>query len=231
MSSMKCPHCATNFYFQEKGSFPIYRDGVKELSRFFGKDGYDVTHGFCPECEGLIVLLRLGYLVEVADTCWLNAERNDILYPKFSSRPVEPEVPQNYREDFREAVGVLRISPKASAALSRRMLQQILQDELGIKKRNLSEEIDEFISRKDVPSHLSEAVDAVRHYGNFAAHPLKDINTGAIVDVEPGEADWLLDVLESLFDFAFVQPKRLAENKNQLNAKLAKLGKPEMKGT
>ena len=50
-----------------------------------------------------------------------------------------------------------------------------------------------------------------------------------IVEVEPGEADWLLDVLEALFDFAFVQPKRLEERKRMLNAKLKALGKPRMK--
>ena len=87
------------------------------------------------------------------------------------------------------------------------------------------------MSRSDVPSHLSEAIDAVRNIGNFAAHPLKDTQTGAIADVEPGEAEWLLDVLESLFEFVFVQPKRLALKKKQLNDKLAKLGKPKMKGS
>ena len=161
----------------------------------------------------------------------LEVQETNILYPKFSSRPVEPEVPRNYRQDFGEATGVLGISPKASAAISRRMLQNILRDDLGVTSSSLSKEIDEFISQKGVPSHLSGAVDAVRNVGNFAAHPLKDTNTGEIVDVEPEEAEWLLDVLEALFDFAFVQPKRLDTRQKQLNAKLAGIGKPKMKGT
>ena len=58
-----------------------------------------------------------------------------------------------------------------------------------IEGRNLAQEIDAFIQLKDVPSYLSDAVDAIRNVGNFAAHPLKDTSTGEIVDVEPGEAE------------------------------------------
>jgi hypothetical protein len=113
--------------------------------------------------------------------------------------------------------------------MSRRILQSVLREEFKIKHANLAQEIDEFIQKKDVPSYLTEAVDAVRNIGNFAAHPLKDTNTGEIVEVESGEAEWLLEVNESLFDFAFVQPKRLEERKKSLNAKLSAMGKPPMK--
>jgi hypothetical protein len=45
------------------------------------------------------------------------------------------------------------------------------------------------------------------------------VNTGAIVDVEPGEAEWTLDVVESLFDFYFVRPAKLAARKAEINKK------------
>ena len=76
------------------------------------------------------------------------------------------------------------------------MLQNVLHQEYQIQKRTLADEIDEFINMQGVPSHLAGAIDAVRNIGNFGAHPLKDTNTSEIVDVEPGEAEWLLDVLE-----------------------------------
>jgi hypothetical protein len=59
-----------------------------------------------------------------------------------------------------------------------------------------------------IPSWLSENLDYVRVVGNFAAHPIKSTQSGSVVDVEPGEAEFLLDVLEGLFDFYFVQPKK-----------------------
>jgi hypothetical protein len=46
--------------------------------------------------------------------------------------------------------------------------------------------------------------------------------------VEPGEAEWNLDVLESLFDFYFVQPALHAKRKAALNPKLKEAGKPEL---
>jgi hypothetical protein len=47
--------------------------------------------------------------------------------------------------------------------------------------------------------------------------------------VEPGEAEWIVDVLESLFDFYFTQPELLKKKRDSLNAKLKEAGKPEMK--
>jgi hypothetical protein len=154
----------------------------------------------------------------------------EIIYPKFPVKNLDAEIPDIYKKDFLEAFKVLQISPKASAALSRRILQHIFREELGINEKSLAKEIDEFLQKTDVPSGLREIVDAIRNVGNFAAHPLKDTNTGQIVEVEEGEAEWLLEVNEALFDFVFVQPRRLEERKNNLNAKLALLGKPPMKG-
>jgi Domain of unknown function (DUF4145) len=72
---------------------------------------------------------------------------------------------------------------------------------------------------------LGDNLDAVRHIGNFAAHPTKSVNTGEIIDVEPGEAEWNLDVVEALMDVLYVQPAKLALKKAALNAKLTEPGK------
>src|SRR5262249_50085891 len=143
-----------------------------------------------------------------------DVKREEIIYPRSVARNVAIEVPERYAGDFLEAASVLPFSAKASAALSRRVLQDTLRDGLSISHQTLAREIDAFIALKDVPSYLREAVDAVRNVGNFAAHPLKDTNTGEILEVEAGEAEWLLDVIDALFDFVFVQPKRLEQRKN-----------------
>ncbi len=67
----------------------------------------------------------------------------------------------------------------------------MLREELGIRKKDLSLEIDDFIESSGAPSYLTGAVDAIRTVGNFAAHPLKSKSTGEIVEVEEGEAEWL----------------------------------------
>jgi len=103
-------------------------------------------------------------------------------------------------------------------------LQAILKDKGGAKKRDRNDQIDELAST--IPAYLADELHAVRNIGNFAAHSTKSTNTGDIVDVEPGEAEWNLDVIESLFDFYFVQPALAAKRKADLNKKLAKAGKP-----
>ena len=57
---------------------------------------------------------------------------------------------------------------------------------------------------------------------------MKRTVTGAILDVEAGEAEWNLDVVELLFDFYFVQPAISAKRKAALNLKLREAGKPEL---
>ncbi|MBB1420057.1 DUF4145 domain-containing protein [Pseudoalteromonas sp. SG44-1] len=150
------------------------------------------------------------------------------VYPQTTSFDEPNEiVPECLRKDFIEASLIMTLSPKASAALSRRCLQSILRDKAGVKKGSLDREIQQ--AMEHLPSHIAGAIDAVRQIGNFAAHPMKSDSTGEIVEVEAGEAQWNLDVLESLFDFYYVQPSLLAEKQNALNKKLADIGKPPMK--
>lgn len=57
----------------------------------------------------------------------------------------------------------------------------------------------------------------------------RTLASGEIINVEPGEAQWNLGVLNSLFDFYFTQPAVLKKKRDALNAKLREAGKPEMK--
>ncbi|MBZ5614154.1 MAG: DUF4145 domain-containing protein [Acidobacteriia bacterium] len=152
-------------------------------------------------------------------------------YPKEGSsrKPAPVDVPKGLAEDYNEACLVLNDSPKASAALSRRCLQAILRDHAKTKSKDLADQIDEVLAGNLLPSHLAGAIDAVRNLGNFAAHPVKSKSSGEIVEVEQGEADWLLETLEGLFDFYFVQPADLQKKRDALNAKLAAAGKPQLK--
>jgi len=149
-------------------------------------------------------------------------------YPQKHTRPVPAEVSEPYRQDYIEACRVLDDSAKASAALSRRNLQAVLRDQAGTKSKDLFDQIEEVVNSGRVPSHIAEDLHAVRNIGNFAAHTTKSTTTGAIVDVEAGEAEWNLDVLDLLFDFYFVQPAVSAKRKAELNKKLKDAGKPQL---
>lgn len=219
---MRCPYCLKEIFYQTENNM-VYSYEENSL------DGFEVAMGFCPACNKLIVMYREGEL-DIAEDGLEVVRSENLIWPMAGAiKELPPEVPKEYRDDFKEASLVQNLSPKSGAALSRRCLQRFLQNEMNIKKSSLQKEIEEFVKTKNFPSTIIDAVDAVRNVGNLAAHPLKDTNTGEIVDVEPGEAEWILSVLETLFDYHFVQPVRLQEKKAELNRKLASLNKPLMK--
>jgi len=152
-----------------------------------------------------------------------------LVRPKAISRgDVPQDLPDSYKEDYLEACLVLADSPKASAALGRRCLQNLLREEAKTKAKDLFDQIQEVLDSGKLPSQLAENIDAIRIIGNFAAHPINSKNTGEIVQVEPGEAEWTLDVLEELFDFCITQPAKAKARRDQLNTKLAEMGKPPL---
>ena len=222
---MKCPYCNTGINLKIEDE-KIYRT----QSKTDGETGIKIINSFCPECQDFIILLEKGEYRWMDDSAELiDVGHKEIVYPKFSLRILSNEIPSKYRNSFNEANSIVSISPKASAALSRRLLQEILRNKYNINEKDLFKEIDKFIERNDIPEDIKKSVDAIRNVGNFATHPLKYQNTGIIVDVEVGEAEWSLDVLEALLDFAFVQPALAQLRKNKLNSKLTALGKQAMK--
>jgi len=210
---MQCPHCIVAFH----DTWTENRIGSDR--EYF----YVILSTTSPTCQRAVFNMRR-----------INPGGSDhslvMIHPRGVSRaPLSEDVPDTFADGYREACLVLSDSPKASAALSRRCLQFLLRDAVKVKAADLSKEIDEVLAKKTLPPHLAEAIDAVRNIGNFAAHPMKSTNSGEILDVEDGEAEWLLDVLEGLFDFYFVLPAALQKKKDDLNKKLAEAGKPPMK--
>lgn len=222
-----CPHCRVAV------AAPVQFTEIRRGSPDGGSAGmWTVRHYDCPSCEQAV--LQLGIAYWTIQDAGATRRRLDFVgthyrtfEPRVSSRgPAPTEVPSEIAQDYVEACLVLDASPKAAAALSRRCLQNMLHDR-GIRARDLNAEIDAAI--QSLPSHLAESVDAIRVVGNFAAHPIKATAGGSIVDVEPHEASWSLDVLEGLFDFYYVGPARAAAKRASFNAKIAQAGKPPLK--
>jgi hypothetical protein len=217
---MKCPHCTVAIH----SSFQDCRI-VDESGTFRPIGGIFWTYSFmeCPNCRQAIIAM--------AGT---GQQGNPVLpaflaFPKSATRPkAPPAVPAAIGEDFNEACLVLADSPKASAALSRRCLQAMLTDQ-GFTQRDLAPAIQAALDSGRLPSAVAGNLDYVRNVGNFAAHPTKDTNSGAIMPVLPEEAEWNLDVVEELFDVFYVQPEIARQKRAALDKRLAEAGKPPMK--
>lgn len=67
------------------------------------------------------------------------------------------------------------------------------------KERNLKMEIDKLIATNKLPSYISDNLEIIRGFGNIAAHGMEDQASGEILDVEPNEAEFLLDVFGTSF--------------------------------
>lgn len=228
-----CPHCNVVVYFSESTiGHGGKSHGVMDPLMFRTMSDFklEVCSAGCPNCgQPVIQALRLIWPGGLNTPTKLQ-HLNQLLWPDSSNRVVPPEVEQdspNLANDFREAASVFPKSKKASAALSRRCLQFILNNKGGTKASDLSKQIDEVLEQ--LPSELAQNVDAIRNIGNFAAHPKKSTHSGEIVDVEDEEAEWLLDVLEQLLDYYYVAPIRAAEKRDALNTKLKDIGKPPLK--
>jgi hypothetical protein len=155
---------------------------------------------------------------------------------EFQLRPpaifaVQPEcVPRVLADDYYEACKIRDLSPKASATLSRRVIQGMIRDFCRIQRGSLFleiKELEDMSARWEAPQGVQhetiEAMHHVRTIGNIGAHMEKDINI--VVDVEPGEAQALIGLVELLFKEWYVARaarleqlssiKRIAEAKKE----------------
>jgi len=131
------------------------------------------------------------------------------LLPESAAKPQPAFIPIAVRNDYIEACRIRELSAKASATLARRCLQGMIRDFTGIAKNRLIDEINALRKAVDdgsAPPGISggdiDAIDGVRKIGNIGAHMEKDVDL--IVDVEAGEAQILIDLIEMLFEEWYV---------------------------
>ena len=234
---MKCPYCTVEIS-------PSWNSGSIEAKRAYDDDryydepwrlGYSIEIAWywqaakCPSCWGEIIFVNV-YAVDDPDP----PLAQHLAYPSFSRRKIiNDEVPVALKEEYEEACQVLPISPKASAALARRILQTTLE-ERGYESEVLAQQIEAAMNEtspdKILPNAIRQKIDVVRNVGNFAAHPMADTTTLEIINVEREEAEWCLEIIEELFDHYYYT--NYAEDKKRiarLNEKLRRANRRQVK--
>ena len=103
-------------------------------------------------------------------------------------------IPEPIKTDYLEACAILDASPRAAATLARRCLQGMIRDYWRVKAGNLASEID--LIKDKISADEYRVLNGIRRLGNIGAHMEKDVNL--IVDIDPGEAQKLVKVLELL---------------------------------
>lgn len=159
---MNCPYCLHLFHDDWRESIVYQYPGEA--------NSWHYRHTECPGCHQLTM-----ELLHRNDANWRR------VLPRGLGRPPVPsEVPPGIKKDYEEAAAVLALSVNASAALSRRCLQVVLREH-GYNQGDVSKQIDAILSETDplkaIPSSLRQTVDAIRNFGNFAAHAINDVTT------------------------------------------------------
>lgn len=239
-----CPFCGypqaiTNERYS-KYSAPIWNN-----DSVYGRLAFQIVSVVCSNtsCREIELSLIVGKRNETETGIKGNAIWNWPLLPESSAKPQPNFIPAPIVDNYNQACRIRDLSSNASATMARRCLQGMIRDFCGIKKRTLGEEIDELRKRVDegkaplgVDPDTVDGIDHVRSIGNIGAHMEKDINL--ILDVDPEEAQTLIELIEILFKEWYVaretrneRLKRLglvAENKKQMK-EAAKLPPPQKK--
>jgi hypothetical protein len=164
------------------------------------------------DCRRTTVKVRIGNYETFSNTYSIRYELfehtirlDEFLAPRGSAKPQPDYIPAPIVEDYTEACLIRELSPKASATLIRRCLQGMIRDFAKISKPTLFKEIealraavDDGTADRAISSETVDAIDQVRGIGNIGAHMEKDIDL--IVEVDPGEAQALIELVEMLFE-------------------------------
>ena len=186
----KCPYCGVTFYESPENTKERRISFFHDQEDFEGIRTYScikadiiATYHYCPACHEYSVQL---------------ASEDDLFvfnYPPYTGMALPDYIPKAIRTDYIEACAVLDSSPKAAATLARRCLQGMIRDFWDVKAKNLAEEIN--LIKDTIPADQYEVLNGVRRLGNIGAHMENDVNL--IVDIDPGEAQKLVKLLELLF--------------------------------
>jgi hypothetical protein len=199
----KCPYCDHAQVIAEE-RYDARMESLYVHDWVEGECGYNVEAIVCAnaECRKLSVefaIVRPGK-DEVAGVF-----QHWRLLPSSFAKPLPDYIPEPLRRDYEEACAIRDLSPKASATLIRRCIQGIIRDFCGITEKRLIDEINKLRQQVDaghapagVQADTVDAIDHVRQIGNIGAHMEADINV--IIDVDPNEAQTLINLAELLFD-------------------------------
>lgn len=126
-----------------------------------------------------------------------------MIYPaaRRGGPPRHPEMPEKVAEFYDEASEVVRVSPRAAAALLRLALEALLKD-LYPNEGELNKMIGAAV-KDGLPAEVQQSMDYVRFSGNSAAH---ELHTGDDEQV----ATFLFEITNIIIDRMIAQPKKVS---------------------
>ncbi len=199
---MECPHCGSSFD-DKPHYFALGED----------PDGsWQVSNVRCPVCDHLVISLctKEGSIYPI----WpISATRYHL----------NNEVPADYAIEYRTATQIMHLSPEASATISRRALHRFLAAVTQAGDGSLFDQIQRTAASPNLPTYIKQALQTLIRVARLEPDSPKSLCPEALCGAEAGEPEWLLEVLQALFDLHFVQPARMQRRQEELEATLASI--------
>jgi hypothetical protein len=122
------------------------------------------------------------------------------LVPPSRARSFPVAIPHHILQDYQEACLTIELSPKVAAALSRRCLSAMIRDYWQVQPGSLN---DEFRQIRGTADPLTwEAIESIRKSGMTGTR--MESEGAEILDTEPGEAELLIGLIETLIEDWYV---------------------------
>lgn len=162
------------------------------------------TFASCPICTNPILMVQEDF-----GDGWDSPLR---VYPPNESQ-LNHTIPQSIRNAYSEALACIKVKANTAAAIMCRKTLEAICKEHGAQGNNLVTSLKELKDKNIIESRLFDWADALRIYGNEAAH---DINTA----VTSEEARDLLEFTNALLGYVFTFRDKFEEFKKRRMKKL-----------
>lgn len=190
-----CPFCNNEQSVSEAGRHAAFADLT--IDNADGPRRLVAKFVVCPDpkCRKFSLTASLHGLEIVGNRSYTGKHlKTWALVPPSRARSFPVPIPSHIEQDYQEACLMVELSPKASAALSRRCLSAMLRDFWQVQPGSLS---DEFRQVKGTVDPLTwDAIESIRKRGQIGAR--MESEGAEILDADPDEAKLLIGLTETL---------------------------------
>jgi hypothetical protein len=176
---LECKHCEAVVNVEELFSYD---------DRYQHDPPAKWTLGKCPSCRFPMLAVQEDY-----GTGW--EESATRVYPP-QAKQLGRSIPAPIRQAYREAVLCFKTKAFTASAIMCRKTLEGLCVEHGVKARNLSQSLKELKERGLIEGRLLEWAEALRNFGNEAAH---DVG----VTIAAQDAKDIIEFTEALIEYVF----------------------------
>lgn len=211
--NLQCPFCGTSYYRSSfscvsrrfylkrlKNRLEIYplrkTDHITPKLTKAHPELIQLIMAVCPSCHRITVRA-----VGIGDQ-YQNKHFN--IYPQSDAAPLPDYVPDQIRQDYKEAMEVVNLSPNSTAMLSRRILEEVLNHFFKIQTGDLFHDLDVLRKHRHLPERTIQAIDAIRRLGNLSVHGTQNVND-VFGNVNTKGAQQIVELIRVLIHDTYVE--------------------------